>query len=343
MAALALLVVSFASIALTSPQNVCRVGPSLRASEMTRTKKKAWHPAAKDLIPCGSCDKSFRLATKLQRHLLEQHASKVSLSLEEDKFSNDPQRRAYLAAKCALDTANAYVAEVREGTAMPCPRCRPDEAKGKTFKVAIDLASHIIEKHCPGLAEDDMAISLISEAAAKGEKRDVQAAAVGEARAKVVKVDREGFTDAVPPNGTKKTSVDEVVTQSKPKGSMKRPASSSSTSIDGVPAKKQKKTVTIAKEVAGPSAKKPPTTPTAAKRSSLSLSLSPKGSKIATEDADKSMSVSAGDEPVVATTPKRKMVTRGYDLDFDDLCDLKSCVDRKYYAARKVEVTSDSR
>lgn len=307
---------------------------------MTRTKKKSWHPAAKDLIPCGSCDKSFRLATKLQRHLLEQHASKVSLSLEEDKFSNDPQRRAYLAAKCALDTANAYVAEVGEGTAMPCPRCRPDEAKGKTFKVAIDLASHIIEKHCPGLAEDDVAVSLISEAMPKGEKREAETAAVGEASAMVVKVDGEGFTDVVAPNGTKKTSVDEVVAQSKPNGSLKRPASSA---LANVSAKKQKKTVTIAQEVAGPSANKPPTTPTTAKRSSLSLSLTPRGSKIATEDADKAMSPSAGDEPVVPTTPKRKMVTRGYDLDFDDLCDLKSCVDRKYYAARKVEVTSDSR
>lgn len=363
---------------------------------MTRTKKckPGAKPRSQALIPCGVCSKSFRLANKLQRHLLEQHASKVSLSSHEDEFSNEPQRRAYVAAKRALDSANLYVSKLGEGSDVPCPRCRPDEAKGKTFKVAIDLASHIIEKHSPGLSDDDPAVSLISEAVATGTKRSVpEDSDDGEGSERVVKsskligVDFTAATAVVPAaeflpgpsvaSGQAKEEPD-VATSGPPasaaqkevNGNGKRAGSDVSTVHDGLGKKRKslalgdpeqpvakrpsqtttvdaasKPSVLLSREAPPPTARKPPTTP---KRPAAAAASAPNGgsSAIAPRGGVQlatSPSPSAEDEPVETSPLKRKFVTRGYDLDFDDLADLKSCVDLKYYAARKAATAGDSR
>jgi hypothetical protein len=127
-----------------------RPGPKSKAGKpVTAGDKK---PAAM-LIPCTLCDKSFRLENKLQRHLLEVHVSGVSVPAEGPQVS-DGQRRAHGGVQEALVKANAAMQAATDPAGAFCPVCAPD-SKSKRFKTAVDMASHIISKHCQGLSDDD--------------------------------------------------------------------------------------------------------------------------------------------------------------------------------------------
>jgi hypothetical protein len=125
-----------------------------RSSQMTRPKKQpVASKAAATLLSCTLCDKSFRLETKLQRHLLEQHVAGVSIAAERPHAS-EGQRRAHDGVKQALSVANVTMAKCSDPAGAVCPQCVPD-AKGKKFKTPVDMACHILSKHCEGLSDDD--------------------------------------------------------------------------------------------------------------------------------------------------------------------------------------------
>jgi hypothetical protein len=105
-----------------------------------------------NMVACQLCAKPFGKPTKLQRHLLQAHPVDVTIARDGRATSpggpalNEEQLRADEGVRAALAAANLAMQISNTGSGVDCPQCLPDK-RGKIFKNAIDLASHMIIKH----------------------------------------------------------------------------------------------------------------------------------------------------------------------------------------------------
>lgn len=119
---------------------------------MARTKKNKPGGGKKTLIPCTVCGQKFGLASKMQRHLLENHVEGVTVELPDRGSVSDGQWRAHEGVQKALGVANAAVANSSDPEGVLCPQCLPD-ANEKKWKSPLSLATHIMSKHCDELSD----------------------------------------------------------------------------------------------------------------------------------------------------------------------------------------------
>jgi hypothetical protein len=128
-----------------------------------------------NMVSCQLCAKPFGKPTKLQRHLLQAHPVDVTIARDEVRDNaasspggggsgggsgdpppllNEDQRRADEGVQAALAAANLAMQIGNTGSGVECPQCLPDN-RGRLFKNAIDLASHMISKHNIIPSDDD--------------------------------------------------------------------------------------------------------------------------------------------------------------------------------------------